>query len=117
MFSCRVCDLILDAADAELSQRLEAAADKQQQQQGPVPVPLWLNLMTMFGNETPMLVSQAAGQWIEQGPQCMCVYTRASLAQQERPLSSTFRSLMASWQFRGCVVLLRSTPLSLSLCL
>lgn len=57
-FRRRVCDLVLDAAEAELVLFLAGpgSADKQEQQQGAAPVPVWLELMSMFSNDAPMLV-------------------------------------------------------------
>ena len=48
----RVCDLVLDAAEAELVVQQAAAAGPDT----PLAVPVWLQLMDLFGRDTPMLV-------------------------------------------------------------
>jgi hypothetical protein len=52
--------LVLDAAEAELALCLQAqAADRQQDPHASVPVPVWLELMSLFSNDAPMLVCHA----------------------------------------------------------
>lgn len=63
-----MCDLVLDAAEAELALRLQAqAADRQQDPHASVPVPVWLQLMNLFSNDAPMLVRDSLVQGWDQG--------------------------------------------------
>jgi hypothetical protein len=56
LHACRVCDLVLDAAEVELAHSLEA--QRSADTPGPIPVPAGLQLMSLVGADTPMLVSR-----------------------------------------------------------
>lgn len=74
MHACRVCDLVLDAAEVELAHSLEAqpSADTP----GPIAVPAGLQLMSLVGTDTPMLVSRRSRVQGQLGQQGLAEFSR-----------------------------------------